>query len=125
MYTNQPTNRDNPQAMFYYNGRPMREPEYSPREVMHWVNIFLDRHDYNCDDLAIMHTVVTCIRTRVVSITGYAMHHDHPLCISIQVPGKHLDQESILAAAELSAEYLRSQVARGSVRISRSLLFRR
>ncbi|KAJ5964203.1 uncharacterized protein N7479_004079 [Penicillium vulpinum] len=72
-----------------------------------------------------MRTVVTCIRTRVVSITDYAMHHDYPLCLSIQVPGEHNDNESILAAAELSAEYLISQVARGFVRINRSLLFGR
>ncbi|KAJ5446516.1 hypothetical protein N7491_002598 [Penicillium cf. griseofulvum] len=70
-----------------------------------------------------MHTVVTCIRTGVASITGHAMHHDIPLCISIQVPGEHGDKESILAAAELSAEYLRAQVVRGSVQINRDLLF--
>lgn len=111
--------------MFYQNGRLIQEPEYDPRETTNWVNVFLDAHDYRCDDLAIMHTVVTCIRTRVVSITGYAMHHDRPLCISLQVPGEHYDDESILAAAELSAEYLRSQVALGFVGINRSLLFRR
>ncbi|KAJ5170252.1 uncharacterized protein N7500_003035 [Penicillium coprophilum] len=72
-----------------------------------------------------MRTVVTCIRTRVVSITDYPMHQDISFCISIQVPGEHGDDESILAAAELSAEYLSAQVARGSVHINRALLFRR
>ncbi|CDM26478.1 unnamed protein product [Penicillium roqueforti FM164] len=110
--------------MFYQNGRLIQELEYNPRGT-NWVNIFFNARDYRCDDLAIMRTVVTCIRTRVVSITGHAMHHDIPLCISIQVPGEHGDKESILATAELLAEYLRGQVARGSVNINRSLLFRR
>ncbi|CAG7941764.1 unnamed protein product [Penicillium nalgiovense] len=110
--------------MFYQNGRLLQEPEYNPRTTK-WVNVFFNTHDYPCDDLTIMRTVLTCIRTRVVSITGHAMHHDVPLCISIQVPGEHVDKESILAAAELSAERLRAQVARGSIHINRSLLFRR
>ena len=111
--------------MFYHNGSLVYEPEYNPRQMTSWVNIFLDERDCRCDDLAIMRTVVTCIRTRVVSITRRAMHHETPLCISIQVPGDHYDKESILAAAELSAEYLKSQVTRGTVRINRALLFRR
>ncbi|KAJ5275034.1 hypothetical protein N7505_003579 [Penicillium chrysogenum] len=110
--------------MFYQDGRLLQEPEYNPRTTK-WVNVFFNRHDYRCDDLTIMRTVLTCIRTRVVSITGHAMHHDVPLCISIQVPGEHVDKESILAAAESSAERLRAQIARGSVHINRSLLFRR
>jgi hypothetical protein len=109
--------------MFYLNQSLMYEPGYIPHQMTNWVNVFLDERDCRCDDLAIMRTVVTCIRTRVVSITGHAMYHDTPLCISIQVPGNHDDKESILAAAELSAEYLRSQVAGGSVRINRALLF--
>lgn len=72
-----------------------------------------------------MHTAITCIRTGVASITAHAMHHDIPFCISIQVPGRHRDRESILAAAEVSAENIRAQVATGSVRINRALLFQR
>jgi hypothetical protein len=111
--------------MFYHNGSLMYEPENNARQVSSWVNVFLDARDYRCDDLAIMRTIITCIRTRVVSITSHAMHHENPLCFSIQVPGNHYDKESILAAAELSAEYLRSQVAGGSVQINRALIFQR
>ncbi|EKV11316.1 hypothetical protein Pdw03_2504 [Penicillium digitatum] len=110
--------------MFYQNGRLIQDPEDNPRTT-NWVNIFFNARDYRCDDLAIMRTVITCIRTRVVSITGHAMHYDIPLCISIPVPGEQGEKESILAAAELSAEILRVQVARGSVYLNRSLLFRR
>lgn len=111
--------------MFYINADLTRGSKVPHGQMTSWVNIFLDESDRRCDDLAIMHTVITCIRTKVVSITGHAMHHDNPLCISIRVPGDHYDEESILAAAELSAEYLRSQVASGSVRLERSLIFRR
>ncbi|KAJ5187661.1 hypothetical protein N7449_010655 [Penicillium cf. viridicatum] len=110
--------------MFYQNGRLPQEPEYNSRATT-WVNVFFNARDYRCDDLSIMRTVIICIRTRVVSITAHAMHHDIPFCISIQVPGEHGDKESILAAAEVSAEYLRAQVTRGSVHINRALLFRR
>lgn len=103
----------------------MREPKFNADQATRWVNIFLDERDCRCDDLAIMHTVIACIRTRVVSITGHAMHHDRPRCISIRVPGDHYDKGSILAAAELSAEFLKAQVASGSVCINRSLLFRK
>lgn len=111
--------------MFFHNKSIIHEPESSPHQTTTWVNILLDERDRTCDDVAIMHTVVTCIRTKVFSITGHAMHHDNPLCISIRVPGDHHDKDSILAAAELSAEYLRSHVASGSVRVNRALLFRR
>ncbi|KAJ5543442.1 hypothetical protein N7535_005866 [Penicillium sp. DV-2018c] len=110
--------------MFYQNGREMRELATNPRQITHWVNVFLDANDCQCDDLAIMRTVVTCIRTQVVSITEEAMHLSFPRCISIQVPGEHHGTESILAAAELSAEYLRRQVALGLVYINRARLFR-
>ncbi|CAG8893010.1 unnamed protein product [Penicillium egyptiacum] len=109
--------------MFYQNGRLLQEPEYN--RTTKWVNVFFDICDYRWDDHTIMRTILTCIRTRVASITGHAMHHDIPLCVSIQVSGEHGDRESILAAAELSAEYLRVQVARGSIHINRALLFRR
>lgn len=110
--------------MFYQNGRLLQEPIYNFPTTT-WVNVFFNARDYRCDDLAIMRTVVTCIRTRVASITAHAMHHDMPFCISIQVRGGHGDRESILAAAEVSAEDIRAQVARGSVHINRALLFRR
>lgn len=108
--------------MFYQNGRLLQEPGYNSRTTT-WVNVFFNAHDYRCDDLTIMRTVITCIRTKVASITAHAMHHDIPFCISIQVPGGHNDGESILAAAEVSAEDIRAQVARGSIRINRALLF--
>ncbi|KAJ5412381.1 uncharacterized protein N7487_006740 [Penicillium crustosum] len=110
--------------MFYQNGKVLQEPEYNSRTTI-WVNVFFNAYDYRCDDLAIMRTVITCIRTRVASITTHAMHHDIPFCISIQVPGGHGDRESILAAAEVSAEDIREQIASGSVRINRALLFQR
>ncbi|CAG8036224.1 unnamed protein product [Penicillium salamii] len=110
--------------MFYQNGTMMREFDTSAQGVK-WVNVFLDKRDGRLDDLAIMCTIVTCIRTRVVSITDHAMHLDMPLCVSIRVPGDHHNRESILAAAELSAESLRSHVAAGSVWIDRALLFQR
>lgn len=110
--------------MFYQNGGLLQELEYDSRTTA-WVNVFFNAHDHRCDDLSIMRTVITCIRTRVASITGHAMHYDIPFCISIRVTGDHGDRESILAAAEVSAEEIRAQVARGSIRINRDLLFQR
>ncbi|KAJ5367635.1 hypothetical protein N7541_001576 [Penicillium brevicompactum] len=113
--------------MFYRNGIAIHEvePNTPSADGIRWVNVFLDQGDSRGDDLAIMHTIITCIHTRVVSITDHAMHHKSPLCLSIRVSGNHHNQESILAAAELSVEHLRSQVALGTIRINRDLLFRR
>ncbi|KAJ5308847.1 hypothetical protein PENANT_c013G06082 [Penicillium antarcticum] len=113
-------------SMFYLDGTLVREPEFCPREITNWVNVFLSPQDITCDDETLMRTVATCIRTGVATITIHPMHHSYPLCISIKVPGDyHSNKASIFAAAELQADWYRQEVRSGKVRVNRDLLFRR
>ncbi|KAJ6080257.1 hypothetical protein N7467_010010 [Penicillium canescens] len=112
-------------SMFYLDGTLIQEAEFCPREITNWVNVFLSPQDITCDDESLMRTVATCIRTGVATITVHPMHHSHPLCISIKVPGDyHPNKASILAAAELQADWYRQEIRSGKVRINRNLLFR-
>ncbi|CAI7621705.1 unnamed protein product [Penicillium glandicola] len=114
------------QSMFYFDGELIPEPEYDPRQVSNWVNVFLKARDSNSDDETLMRTVAAYIRTSTASISVHAKHHDHPLCVSIKVPGDyHSNKASILAAAELQADYYCQEIRSGRVQINRALLFRR
>lgn len=111
--------------MFYIDGEPIPEPEYCPREVSNWVNVFINSQDSSSNDEALMSTIATYIRTGAASISVHPMHHTRPLCISIKVPGDyHSSKASIFAAAELQADYYRQEIRAGKVRINRNLLFR-
>jgi hypothetical protein len=113
-------------GMFYLDGKLIKEPEFCPREITSWVNVFLSPQDITCDDEILMKTVVTCIRTGVATITVHPLHHSHRLCISIKVPGEyHSNKASIFAAAELQADWYRQEIRSGNVRVNRNLLFRR
>ncbi|KAJ5758053.1 uncharacterized protein N7511_006747 [Penicillium nucicola] len=111
-------------SMFYLDGTLVEEPEFHPREITNWVNVFLSPQDITCDDETIMRTVATCIRTGVATVTVHPMHHSHPLCVSIKVPGDyHSNKASIFAAAELQADWYRLEIRSGKVRVNRNLLF--
>ncbi|KAJ9488512.1 hypothetical protein VN97_g4789 [Penicillium thymicola] len=114
------------QGMFYFDGKLIPEPEYDPRQVSNWVNVFIQSRDSDSDDETLMRTVAAYIRTSTATISVHAKHHDHPLCVSIKVPGDyHSNKASILAAAELQADYYCQEIRNGRVRINRALLFRR
>ncbi|KAJ5964204.1 uncharacterized protein N7479_004080 [Penicillium vulpinum] len=114
------------QSMFYFDGELLPEPEYDPRQVSNWVNVFIEPRDSKSDDETLMRTVAAYIRTSTATISVHAKHHDHPLCVSIKVPGDyHSSKASIFAAAELQAEYYCQEIRNGRVRINRTLLFRR
>jgi hypothetical protein len=114
------------QSMFYFDGELIPEPEYDPRQVSNWVNVFINPRDSDSDDETLMRTVAAYIRTSTASISVHAKHHDYPLCVSIKVPGDyHSNKASILAAAELQADYYCQEIRNGRVRINRALLFRR
>lgn len=114
------------QSMFYFDGELIPEPEYDPRQVSNWVNVFIQARDSDSDDETLMRTVAAYIRTSTASISVHAKHHDYPLCVSIKVPGDyHSNKASILAAAELQADYYCQEIRNGRVRINRALLFRR
>lgn len=113
------------QGMFYFDGELVPEPEYDPRQVSNWVNVFLSQRDSDSKDEALMRTVATRIRTGAATITVHPMHHSHPLCMSIKVPGDyHSNKASIFAAAELQADYYRQEIRVGRVEINRAYLFR-
>jgi hypothetical protein len=114
------------QSMFYFDGELIPEPEYDPRQVSNWVNVYIKARDSHSDDETLMRTVAAYIRTSTASISVHAKHHEHPLCVSIKVPGDyHSNKASILAAAELQADYYCQEIRNGRVRVNRALLFRR
>ncbi|KXG53586.1 uncharacterized protein PGRI_006360 [Penicillium griseofulvum] len=114
------------QSMFYFDGELIPEPEYDPRQVLNWVNVYIKARDSHSDDETLMRTVAAYIRTSTASISVHAKHHEHPLCVSIKVPGDyHSNKASIFAAAELQADYYCQEIRNGRVRINRALLFRR
>ncbi|OQE39222.1 hypothetical protein PENCOP_c007G00321 [Penicillium coprophilum] len=120
------SNLEKMQSMFYFDGKLIPEPEYDPRQVSNWVNVYIKPRDSKSDDETLMRTVAAYIRTSTASISVHAKHHDHPLCVSIKVPGDyHSSKASILAAAELQADYYCQEIRNGRVRINRALLFRR
>ncbi|KAJ5788605.1 hypothetical protein N7457_003595 [Penicillium paradoxum] len=113
------------QSMFYFDGELIPEPEYDPRQISNWVNVFLDQRDCSPDDEALMSIVATYIRTGAATISVHPMHHSQPLCMSIKVPGDyHSSKASIFAAAELQADYYRQEIRAGRVQINRALLCR-
>jgi hypothetical protein len=113
------------QSMFFYDGELIPEPEYDPRQVNNWVNVFVERKDEDLTDEALMRLVGIRIRTGDNTISVYPSHHTRALCMSIKVPGEyHSNKASIFAAAELQADYYRQEIQAGRVRINRDLLFR-
>ncbi|OGE51628.1 hypothetical protein PENARI_c012G07984 [Penicillium arizonense] len=66
-------------------------PEFNPREIINWVNVFLSPQDITYNDETLMLTVATCIRTGV--------------------PGDHYtNKASIFAAADLQADWYRQEI---------------
>jgi hypothetical protein len=113
-------------SMFYFDGTLIPEPEYDPRQINNWVNVFLHARDSTTSDEGLLRLVATYIRTGAATISVQPMHHAYPLCISIKVPGDyHSNKASIFAAAELQADYYRQEIRVGRVRVNRELLFRR
>lgn len=112
--------------MFYQDGMLIPEPEYDPRQVSNWVNIFLQASDHQFDDETLMRIVATQIRTGAGTISVHPLHHTRALCLSIKAPGEyHSNKASIFAAAELQADFYRQEIRNGRVQINRDMLFRR
>lgn len=114
------------QSMFYQDGMLIPEPEYDPRQVSNWVNIFLQASDHQFDDETLMRIVATQIRTGAGTISVHPLHHTRALCLSIKAPGEYYSNKaSIFAAAELQADFYRQEIRNGRVQINRDMLFRR
>ncbi|CAG8105767.1 unnamed protein product [Penicillium olsonii] len=114
------------QSMFYQDGELIPEPEYDPRQVSNWVNVFLQASDHEFDDETIMRTVSMKIHNGAGTISSLPEHHNRALCVSIKAPGEYnSDKASIFAAAELQSDFYRQEIRTGRVRINRELLFRR
>lgn len=111
--------------MFYHDGELIPEPEYDPRQISNWVNVFLKASDHQLDDETLMRTVATQIRTGSGTVSAQPLHHTRALCISIKAPGDHSNKATMFAAAELQADYYRQEIRTGRVRINRDMLFRR
>jgi hypothetical protein len=113
------------QSMFFYDGELIPEPEYDPRQVSNWVNVFLKDGDRYVDDDTVMRMVALQIRTGAGTMSVHPLHHTRKLCISIKVPGDyHSSKASMYASAELQADYYCQEIRAGRVRINRDLLFR-
>lgn len=113
------------QSMFYQDGELIPEPEYDPRQISNWVNVFVRAEDSLLDDETLMRTVVMQIRTGAATISVLPEHHTRALCISIKAPGDyHSNKASIFAAAELQADFYRQEIRTGRVRVNRDMLFR-
>ena len=111
--------------MFFHDGELILEPEYDPRQVSNWVNVYLNAEDQRLDDETIMRMVALRIRTGAGTISVHPLHHTRALCMSIKAPGDyHSSKASIFAAAELQADFYRQEIHTGRVRINRDLLFR-
>ncbi|CAI7663060.1 unnamed protein product [Penicillium viridicatum] len=78
------------QSMFYFDGKLIPEPEYDPRQINNWVNVFIQARDSDSDDETLMRTVAAYIRTSTASISVHAKHHDHPLCPETTIPTRLL-----------------------------------
>jgi hypothetical protein len=114
------------QSMFFHDGKLIPEPEYDPRQVSNWVNVFLKAGDEYLDDETVMRMVGLQIRTGAGTISVHPLHHTRAFCMSIKVPGDyHSSKASIYASAELQADYYRQEIHTGRVSINRYLLFRR